>query len=138
MPKDRASKPVQPALRSRKSPQGSPTVQDVARLAKVSVGSVSRVLNGRENVAPAIQEAVRAAVAELNFVPNVVARSMRKGSSGAIGCLISDITQHTAAQMVSAAEERLRAENEDEAYVEVCESAGCCPAGLLDGALVGD
>src|ERR1700761_999835 len=109
MPKERASKPVKPALRSRKSPQGSPTVQDVARLAKVSVGSVSRVLNGRENVAPAIQEAVRAAVAELNFVPNVVARSMRKGSSSAIGCLISDITQHTAAQMVSAAEERLRA-----------------------------
>ena len=109
MPKERASKTAQPALRSRKSPQGSPTVQDVARLAKVSVGSVSRVLNDRENVAPAIQEAVRAAVEELNFVPNVVARSMRKGSSSAIGCLISDITQHTAAQMVSAAEECLRA-----------------------------
>ena len=57
MPKESASKPVKPALRSRKSPQGSPTVQDVARLAKVSVGSVSRVLNGRENVAPAIQDA---------------------------------------------------------------------------------
>jgi DNA-binding LacI/PurR family transcriptional regulator len=60
-------------------------VQDVARLAKVSVGSVSRVLNERDNVAPAIQQAVRAAVAELNFVPNMVTRSMRKGSSGAIG-----------------------------------------------------
>ncbi|WP_408150676.1 LacI family DNA-binding transcriptional regulator [Caballeronia glebae] len=37
---------------------GSPTVQDVARLAKVSVGSVSSVLNGRDNVAPEIREAV--------------------------------------------------------------------------------
>ncbi|BEU28091.1 LacI family DNA-binding transcriptional regulator [Paraburkholderia sp. 22B1P] len=99
---------VNPATRSRKSPQGAPTVQDVAKVAKVSVGSVSRVLNGRENVAPEIQEAVRKAVLELNFVPNVVARSMRKGSSKAIGCLISDIAQHTAAQMVSAAEARLR------------------------------
>lgn len=99
---------LKPTQRSRKSPPGAPTVQDVARLAKVSVGSVSRVLNARENVAPEIQQAVRAAMERLNFVPNVVARSMRKGSSKSIGCLISDIAQHTAAQMVSAAEARLR------------------------------
>jgi len=37
---------------------GSPTVQDVARRAKVSVGFVSRVLNGRDNVAPKIHKAV--------------------------------------------------------------------------------
>ncbi|MNF33201.1 HTH-type transcriptional repressor PurR [compost metagenome] len=83
-------------------------MQDVAKLAKVSVGSVSRVLNGRTNVAPGIQDSVRAAMALLNFVPNSIARSMRQGNSKAIGCLISDITQRTAAQMVSAAEERLR------------------------------
>lgn len=99
---------VKPAQRSRKSPSGSPTVQDVARLAKVSVGSVSRVLNSQKNVAPEIQEAVRTAMEQLNFVPNVVARSMRKGTSKSIGCLISDIGQYTAAQMVSAAEARLR------------------------------
>ncbi|EDT43863.1 LacI family DNA-binding transcriptional regulator [Burkholderia ambifaria] len=108
MPAKKPAHTANPATRSRKSPQGAPTVQDVAKLAKVSVGSVSRVLNGRANVAPEIQEAVRKAVAQLNFVPNVVARSMRKGSSKAIGCLISDIAQHTAAQMVSAAEARLR------------------------------
>lgn len=108
MPAKPLPNPVKPAPRSRKSPQGAPTVQDVARAAKVSVGSVSRVLNGRQNVAPEIQEAVRKAMAQLNFVPNDVARSMRKGSSKAIGCLISDIAQHTAAQMVSAAEARLR------------------------------
>ncbi|WP_175755446.1 LacI family DNA-binding transcriptional regulator [Burkholderia cepacia] len=108
MPAKKPADTANPATRSRKSPQGAPTVQDVAKLAKVSVGSVSRVLNGRDNVAPEIQDAVRKAVAQLNFVPNVVARSMRKGSSKAIGCLISDIAQHTAAQMVSAAEARLR------------------------------
>ena len=37
---------------------GSPTVQDVARRANVSVGFVSRVLNGRDNVAPKIRKAV--------------------------------------------------------------------------------
>lgn len=108
MSKLKAPESASPSTRSRKSPQGSPTVQDVARLAKVSVGSVSRVLNGRDNVAPEIREAVTKAVARLNFVPNAVARSMRSGSSKAIACLISDIAQHTAAQMVSAAETRLR------------------------------
>lgn len=103
-------KPVtQPrSTRSRKSPQGAPTVQDVARLAKVSVGSVSRVLNGMDNVAPEISEAVKRAMVELKFVPNAMARSMRSGTSRAIACLISDIVQYTAAQMVSAAEARLR------------------------------
>ncbi|WP_250523557.1 MULTISPECIES: LacI family DNA-binding transcriptional regulator [unclassified Caballeronia] len=37
---------------------GSPTVQDVARRANVCVGFVSRVLNGRDNVAPRIHKAV--------------------------------------------------------------------------------
>jgi LacI family transcriptional regulator len=108
MPKPKTPEVASHATRSRKSPQGAPTVQDVARLARVSVGSVSRVLNGRDNVAPEIREAVSKAVARLNFVPNAVARSMRSGSSKAIACLISDIAQHTAAQMVSAAETRLR------------------------------
>nr|WP_284507622.1 LacI family DNA-binding transcriptional regulator [Caballeronia sp. AZ7_KS35] len=36
----------------------SPTVQDVARRANVYVGFVSRVLNGRDNVAPMIHKAV--------------------------------------------------------------------------------
>ena len=83
-------------------------MQDVAALAGVSVGSVSRVLNERQNVNPAIQDAVRKAMATLAFQPNVVARSMRMGTSSAIGVLVSDVTQHTAAQMVSAAEERMR------------------------------
>ena len=108
MPKPKTPELASHTTRSRKSPQGAPTVQDVARLARVSVGSVSRVLNGRDNVAPEIREAVSKAVARLNFVPNAVARSMRSGSSKAIACLISDIAQHTAAQMVSAAETRLR------------------------------
>ena len=55
-----------------------PTVRDVARLAGVSVGTVSNVLNDRGNVSVGRGAQVRAAIAQLDFVPNSVAQSLRR------------------------------------------------------------
>src|SRR5450432_1698299 len=62
-----------------------PTVRDVARLAGVSVGTVSNVLNDRGNVSAVRGAQVRAAIAQLGFVPNSVAQSLRRSESRVIG-----------------------------------------------------
>lgn len=53
-----------------------PTIHDVARLAGVSIKTVSRVLNGEPKASPATRERVKAVVAELNYSPNLSARSL--------------------------------------------------------------
>jgi ribokinase len=53
-----------------------PTIHEVARLAGVSIGTVSNVLNGTRAVRAATREAVERAVAELGYRPNVIARSL--------------------------------------------------------------
>jgi DNA-binding LacI/PurR family transcriptional regulator len=63
----------------------------VARKAGVSTATVSRVLNGTRPVKEAVAARVRAAVKELNYVPNSHARSLRSGRSNLYGILISDV-----------------------------------------------
>jgi LacI family transcriptional regulator len=50
------------------------TIADVARLARVGRGTVSRVLNERPNVDPQTRERVLAAIGELDYVPSSAAR----------------------------------------------------------------
>lgn len=65
-------------------------VKDVARHAGVSVGTVSNVLNGRATVAPEFVERVQRSVAELGFVRDDVARTLRAGTSSTIGLIVSE------------------------------------------------
>ncbi|MFV3130840.1 LacI family DNA-binding transcriptional regulator [Niveispirillum sp. KHB5.9] len=53
-----------------------PTIHDVARVAGVSIKTVSRVLNGEPKASPATRERVMAAVATLDYSPNLSARSL--------------------------------------------------------------
>lgn len=68
-----------------------PTVTDVAREAGVSAATAGRVLGGYGNVSPEMRQQVEAAAERLGYAPNVVARSMRSGSTGSIGFLGADI-----------------------------------------------
>jgi len=68
-----------------------PTIRDVAAHAKVSVTTVSHVINGTRFVDPQTQERVRAAIETLNYRPNSVARSLRRRSTHTIGLLVPDI-----------------------------------------------
>jgi LacI family transcriptional regulator len=67
------------------------TVTDVARLAGVSVSTVSRILNGSARVAPDKRESVEAAIKKLQFRPNLSARSLRSGTTHTIGILTQDL-----------------------------------------------
>ena len=69
------------------------TIRDVARLAGVSLATVSRVLSdGDYPVSAELKQRVRDAVAQLGYVPNTVARSLRQDVSRDIGLVITNIS----------------------------------------------
>ena len=65
-------------------------IKDVARLAKVSQGTVSNVLNHPERVGRIRREAVERAIQQLGFVRHEAARHLRAGSSSTVGLLLLD------------------------------------------------
>jgi LacI family transcriptional regulator len=64
------------------------TIRDVARRAQVSVASVSRALNGFENVSDDTRARVADAVKELGYVPHAGARSLSLARTNAIGVVL--------------------------------------------------
>lgn len=67
------------------------TISDVAKLAKVSVATVSRYLNDSGYVGAKSRESIESAIKELNYVPSEVARSLSTKQSDIIGLIIPDI-----------------------------------------------
>jgi len=68
------------------------TIADVAARAGVSGSTVSHTLNGTRFVAPALQARVLAAVSELGYRHNALARSLRTGKSELLALVIPDLT----------------------------------------------
>ncbi|MEV8566009.1 LacI family DNA-binding transcriptional regulator [Streptomyces sp. NPDC051322] len=71
------------------APAAMPTLEDVARAAGVSRATVSRVINGIRNVDPAIQQAVRDAVAATGYTPNRAARALVTRRAETIALVVS-------------------------------------------------
>jgi len=69
-----------------------PTVKDVARRAGVSMITVSRVVNGSDKVGEKTRQKVEEAIRELNYVPNMVASSLRSSQSDLLALVLPDIT----------------------------------------------
>lgn len=67
------------------------TIKDVARMAKVSVASVSRALNGHQNVTETTRERVLGVAAQLRYVPHSGARSLITRRTQTIGALLPDL-----------------------------------------------
>ncbi len=67
------------------------TLHDVARLAGVSIKTVSNVINDYPHIRPATKERVEAAIAELGYTPNLTARNLRSGRTGAIALALPDL-----------------------------------------------
>jgi DNA-binding LacI/PurR family transcriptional regulator len=77
----------------------------VAARARVSIATVSRVINGTAKVSPETAERVREAIETLNFYPDISARTLGSGRSGLYGLIISDITNPYFPELVKAFED---------------------------------
>lgn len=72
-----------------------PGITDVAKLAGVSLSTVSRAMNGNPTVDPALAERVQAAAAQLGYTANPVARSLVLGRTQTIAVVIPDLENPT-------------------------------------------
>ena len=76
-----------------RSKQAAVTIHDVAQAAGVSVTTVSRVLNDKDDVAPETYEKVRRVMQELNYTASLAAKSMRSRTTNVIGLVLPDVTE---------------------------------------------
>ncbi len=74
------------------APNPPADIRTVAKRARVSIATVSRVMNGITTVDPKLVARVVQAAEELNYTPNTQARALVSGKSGMIGLIISEIT----------------------------------------------
>ena len=70
---------------------GQPTIKDVAKLAGVSISTVSRVMNNSKPVSPEARKKVLDAINKLDFKPNELARSLVMRKSNLVGVIVEDI-----------------------------------------------
>lgn len=68
----------------------APTLQDIADRVGVARATVSLALSGNGRMAPETRERIREVAAELNYVPNAVARNLKTSRSGSVGLYIPD------------------------------------------------
>src|SRR3989454_12027479 len=80
-------------------------IYDVARQARVSVFTVSAVVNNNGNVSPKLRHRVEAAVQKLNYRPNLIARGLVKRQTHTIGIVVRDIVNPFFPLLVRGAED---------------------------------
>ena len=81
------------------------TIKDVARLAGVSISTVSRVINDSKPVSKEVREKVIEVIEETGYRPNDVARSLVTRRSHLIGVIVNDLTSFYVSEMVKGVEE---------------------------------
>lgn len=81
------------------------TIKDVAKLAHVSVATVSRVINKKGYVNESTKELVLDAINELQYVPNELARSLFKKQSRIIGIIVPHLTSYYFAELLEIIED---------------------------------
>lgn len=82
-------------------------LEDVARLADVSIASVSRVLNGTARVGDELRRKVESAIGRLNYVPHGAARALASRRSQTIGAVVPTVDNAIFARAISAFQARL-------------------------------
>src|SRR5581483_4490146 len=78
--------------RTRKKTKSSvPALADVARIAGVGSGTVSRVINGGKNVSPKTLARVRAVMKQLGYEPSYAARALKGAPSNTVGLIVPTV-----------------------------------------------
>jgi LacI family transcriptional regulator len=83
-------------------------IREVAERAGVAISSVSRVLSGHSDVSPHMRDVVMAAVTDMGYQPDVLARGLRSRKTQSIGYVVSTISNPVLAEIITGAEGRLK------------------------------
>lgn len=86
----------------------SVTMRDVAHRAGVSIKTVSRVVNAEADIAETTRQRVIAAIEELGYQPNAIARSLVSRRTYILGVLTADFSDYTHARIIEGAEAEAR------------------------------
>lgn len=81
------------------------TIYDVAREANVSMATVSRVVNGNQNVKPATRKKVLKVIEELGYRPNAVARGLASKKTTTVGVILPDISNSSYSELARGIED---------------------------------
>jgi LacI family transcriptional regulator len=119
-------------LRRERQGEGRVTIKDIARLADVSVSTVSRVLNDRPDVSEESRRRVRAVIAAHHYVPNNTARDLVRLSSDAIGLIVRGVQNPFYTDIIAAVETALDAAG----YTMVMRQIGFTDDELAVGAMM--
>jgi LacI family transcriptional regulator len=92
----------------RAKPARKTTIRDVAKLAGVSIGTVSRALNRAGRVSRSAIQAVQEAASQLDYAPDATAQTLRTRTTGLVGLLVAEIANPYYARIVDALEARLQ------------------------------
>jgi DNA-binding LacI/PurR family transcriptional regulator len=84
------------------------SIEDVARLAGVSIATVSRALRGLPDVATATRDRVLAAAAELDYVPSPFAARLASGRTATVGVVVPFVNRWFFAEVIDTVETALR------------------------------
>ena len=90
---------------TRKSTDKTPDIRAVAALAKVSIATVSRTINGAPVVSDKLAKRVWQAIEQLNYFPNTQARSLVSGRSRILGIIVENITNPFFPELIQSFEE---------------------------------
>src|SRR5262245_59020409 len=84
------------------------SIEDVAKLANVSISTVSRVINRRALVNQETRKRVEAAIHELRYRPNAFARGLMLRKSGIVGLVLPDLHGEFYSEIIRGANARAR------------------------------
>ena len=84
------------------------TMHDVARLAKVSIATVSAVINGKNGVSEKLTKQVKEAMTNLDYHPDLIARSLKVGRTHTIGMIVPDVTNPFHTEVMRGVEDEAR------------------------------
>lgn len=94
-----------PRKPSRKSTVRTPDIRTVAAVAKVSIATVSRTINGSPLVSDRLSKRVWQAIRQLNYFPNTHARTLVSGRSRLLGIIVENITNPFFPELIQSFEE---------------------------------
>lgn len=108
------------------------TIKDIARLAGVSVSTVSRALNNHPDVSEEAKEKVLAIVDEYNYIPNTSARELGKTTSDNIGVVVRGLSNPFYTKIITEIGSRI----EKAGYTMVMQQIGTSDDEIMTGAVM--